>query len=186
MLMAVKTSRCIRPYKLTYVITGFWSKERSKSSKAQGFFFLLQNFPLEKSISMIKNEQYKHSPTSHSVQDWATPFPSLPPCRINRKYLPNSNASSQSVTIQPCTQAVSHRKLRQASTNPLRTIHYILKHVSQGPWFIYRDKVPVQKNLDVVQQLEKSVLAYDTDGLVSRSHRLSTDCEVFYKLVTAK
>ena len=90
------------------LITGFWSKEVCKIKQGTSLFFL------EKSISMIKNEQYKHSSTSHRVQDWATPLPSPPPCRINRKYSPNSNA------IPPCTRVVSHGGLYQASTNPFR------------------------------------------------------------------
>ena len=48
----------------TNLITGFWSKEISKIKQGTRLFFFSKP-----SIGEVKNEQYKHSPTSHSVQD---------------------------------------------------------------------------------------------------------------------
>ena len=46
----------------------------------------------------------------------------------------------------------------------ISTIRYFLKYMSQGPRFIYRDDVPVQKHLDAMQQLERYEFWHDTDG----------------------
>ena len=56
----------------------------------------------------------------------------------------------------------------------ISTIRYLLEHLLQGPWFIYWDDVPVLKNLDAMQQLERYEFWHDTDRLVLWSHRLLT------------
>jgi len=48
----------------TNLKNGFWSKEVSKIQQGTRPFFSFFSF-----WRSLKNEQYKHSPTSHSVQD---------------------------------------------------------------------------------------------------------------------
>ena len=68
-----------------------------------------------------------------NLTDWAVPLPSLPPCRIKRKYLPNSNAlSTVSDRRIHCNSPFLDNPTLHTSSKPCRAVLSV--HESPSSW----------------------------------------------------